>query len=204
MVRGPLPAEEPRIVLVGGAAGSGKTTIASALAKQLRVLFLQAGAFWLALKAVTTPAQYPELHLFPGLDEAEGLTTEQLRDCFIAAEVVCRAIEPAIRFQSHVGPGLVLEGAWLLPSFAAKLAGPDVTGTPVRSVFLFEPDPEEVLRAMFSRSESPEVTPAHRRLAEMSWLFGCWLRDECERLGLPVVEVRPRETLLARALASPL
>lgn len=177
--------------------------MAEALSRRLGVSWQQADAFWLALKEVTTPEQYPDLHLFPDIEGAEGSSAGDLVHRFVAAGgVVCKALEPAVRFQAFAGPGLILEGAWLLPEFAHKLSDPATVGVPVKSVFIVEEDREAVFASMLGRGKPSEVTPRHRLLAEMSWRFGLWLPDECCRLGLPVVAARPRETLLERVVAA--
>lgn len=199
MVRGATPGAPPPIVLLGGSAGAGTAEVGERLARELDVLRLRADSYWLALKAVTSPDQYPDLHLFPGLAGTDHATAERLARRLVgAAQVVCEALEPAVRFQSHAGPGLVVEGTWLLPSLAAKLADPGVSASPVRAAFLFEPDLPEILAAM--RAEAGSGTPRGEieRLAETSHAFGLWLRDEAARFGLPVVEARPGETAVQR------
>jgi len=43
---------------------------------------------------------------------------------------------------------------------------------------------------------------ARRAMARMNWLHGQWLRMEAERLGLPVVDARPWDTLVDRLLSA--
>ena len=74
------------VLLIGGAAGVGKTTAARDLAARCGVSVLPTDAIWLALKAATDPTSYPELHYFDPPDaewqrhkpkSTEGMTMQQ-------------------------------------------------------------------------------------------------------------------------------
>lgn len=197
MVRSAAPGEPPPVLLVGGSAGTGTAAAAGELARDLGVMLLRSDATWLALKEVTSREQQPALHLFPGLEGAEGMTAQDLVDQFArAASVVCGALEPSLRFQAYAGPGLVVEGAWLLPAFASRLAA--VGEGAARPAFLFESSREETGRAMIRESGMTGDGERLERLAGFSFEYGGWLKNECRRLGIPVVDARPRETVALR------
>lgn len=201
MVRGAAPGEPPPVVLVGGSAGTGTLAVATRLARELGVLLLRSDAYWHALREVTSREQYPALHLFPEMEESTPLG--ELLDGFAeAARVVCGALEPPLRFQAHAGPGLVVEGSWLLPSLAARLAITASERADVRTVFLFENDPAELARAMLREGGDDGSSERQQRLAAVSYAYGLWLRRECSRLGIPVVDSRPGATVAVRVRAA--
>lgn len=201
MVRGAAPGGPPQVVLVGGSPGTGTLGMAQRLANELGVLLLRSDAYWYALREVTSREQYPALHLFPETDEAAPLG--ELVDTFVeAATLVCGALEPPIRFQAHAGPGLVVEGSWLLPALASKLATSASERADVRAVFLFESDPAELARAMLREGGDTGSSERQQRLAAIGHAYGLWLRSECSRLGIPAVDSRPGATIAARVRAA--
>ena len=188
--------ESWRALLIGGSAGAGKTTCGIAIARRLGVDCFQFDAVWRALQRVTSPETHAALHRFPSHGK-EPVEVEAWRDGMIETSA---ALEPALRavIQHHGSTGhpVVIEGAWLLPSFAAALDGG------VRALFIHEPDPAEVLTAMMTRSRWPTPTDRQRQIARGSWAYSVWLAEECQRLGMPLVAARPRETQVERLLAA--
>ena len=190
-----------RLLLIGGAAGAGKTTTARAVAKTLGAGWLQTDSMWIAMRQALPPgspdrdALEIDTHIRSGNSSPDELVTQHMA----AAEVICRALPPVLEFELQTHDTLVCDGVWLLPSFAAGLS-PD--GIAVRFVLIHEPEAHEVKRAMRSRSTRPATTSWQARGAEMSWLFGNHLQSQAIEFGLPVVAARPRETLLHRVLAA--
>ena len=91
----------------------------------------------------------------------------------------------------------MLEGDYILPSLASRAADGAGEGQ-VRAVFLYEPDEAALIRNYLGRE--PEAGEQVKR-ARVSWLYGQWLKEECERLGLPALPARPWETLHERILS---
>ena len=69
------------------------------------------------------------------------------------------------------------------------------TAERVCAVFLYESDEQQILRN-FSLREPEEGEPAGR--AHVSWLYGEWLKKECEQYGLLAVPATPWDSLLDR------
>lgn len=161
----------------------------------------------LALQRETTADTKPPLHFFlTHEDYLTGLTAKQIRDGLIGvAEIVSHALEVVIAHHLHAELPVVIEGDGILPKLAAQTSfvGRESAGK-VRSVFLVETDPEQLLSNAVVRGRGiEERSPAERRLhAESSALYGDWLALEARRLGLPVIESRPWETLLDRTQAA--
>lgn len=191
------------VLLIGGSSGTGKTTLARAIGRQVGAAWAQADDFRLVLQRLTTPTRQPALHAFLSGD-VWLRSPEELRDRLIGVgEVVSHALEIVVANHVATDAPLVLEGDGILPSFAAgrSFAGLDV-GDRVRAVFLVEADEGAVLDAMLARGRGIDVLSEHERRtqARASWLYGRWLRHEAEGRGLPVIEARPHDSLADRVL----
>jgi hypothetical protein len=123
-----------RLLLIGGAAGTGKSIVARTLATRLNAAWLQLDTLWIAMRDAA-PQNSKERAL---LDieqriRAQAEPAEVLLDHHIAAsETVCAALPHALGFELQTHPTVVADGAWLIPEFAAQLDLDDVN---IRSVF---------------------------------------------------------------------
>ena len=95
---------------------------------------------------------------------------------------------------------IVLEGDFIHPSLAAQksFAGLANEGR-VRAIFMYAADEQQLLTNFLQRES--ESGPQSTR-ARVSWLYGQWLKQEAERYGLPMLSVRPWDTLFERIIAS--
>jgi 2-phosphoglycerate kinase len=182
------------VLLIGGASGVGKSSLAYPLARNLDVAIAEADDLFHAVEAMTTPEQLPALHYWRTHPEAELLPPERILELHLAA---CRTLVPAIAavIRNHIETRMpvVLEGDYILP--ANVLA----SGPRTRAVFLVEHDEARIVANLSARE--PSIVPQNKR-ARVSFLFGQWLRTECARYSLPVIAPRPFETVLERALSA--
>jgi 2-phosphoglycerate kinase len=189
---------EPTVLLLGGASGVGKSQIASGLASRFGARVVAVDDFQVVLERMTSPERYPELHrwrLHP--EEVLALDDEgMLAHTRGYAEVMADALEAVIGNHLESGPPIVLEGDFILPSLAWRSSYDGVAADGrVRAVFVLEEDEDQLARNFLLREGERQS-----RRARASWCYGEWLRQECERLGVPAIPSRPWETLLARAV----
>lgn len=186
-----------RLYLVGGASGSGKSTTAKLLARELEAGWLQVDTIWVAFQEVlltdeaATHLLRVDARIFHSDDTVEELLDHQIAaGRFIGSRLV-RVFWTELQKHDTV----VADGAWLLPELAASLK---VEGAEVRAAFLHESDEAAVRSTLDGRRIVKTPTPWHPRVAAVNWAYGNWLASEAEKFGLPVVAAQPRETLVER------
>lgn len=201
--------DSPIVILIGGSSGTGKTQTATELARRHEASLLLADDVRLALQRETGPTDHPELHFFVArpyyLSQLEAL---EIRNGLIGVgKVVSHALEIVIAHHLHTKLPVVIEGDGILPSLGAQASfvGREAAGA-IRSVFLVESYPQEMLSNSLKRGRGMEARSAQEqtRHSESSVLYGNWLAVEARRLGLPVIDSRPWETLLERTEAATL
>jgi 2-phosphoglycerate kinase len=189
------------VLLLGGASGTGKTRVSYPLARRFAVGITEVDDLHLVLECLTTPAQQPVLHYWRTHPDAAQLPAEQIVELLIAvSRVLSPAITAVIAKHLDTQTPLVLEGDFLLPELpAGQEEAKGLKTDRVRGVFLYEPDERQLLQNFAGRE--PEAGEQRKR-AYVSWLYGQWLKAECERLGVAAIPARPWETLLDRISAA--
>ena len=187
------------MLLIGGASGTGKTSVAFRVAHHFGVGITAIDDFQVILERMTTPEQQPVLHFWRTHADPGALTAEDIMQQGL--EVV-RAMTPALEavIADHLDTNvpIVSEGDFIAPALAAQPSfDGQSNGGRVRAVFLYEPDEAQILDNL-SRRE-PEMGIQAKR-ARVSWLQGQWLVRECGRIGIPALPARPWRTLFRRVL----
>jgi 2-phosphoglycerate kinase len=189
------------VLVVGGASGVGKSTIAYRSAHELGIGICEVDDLHRAVLTMTTPDQQPVLHKWHTSPDAMAMSPTEIVDLHIA---VCRTLIPAVRdvITQHVEDGrpIVLEGDYLVPEMLDACHGWNAEVLErVRAVFLYEPDTAQVARNLLSRE--PENGDQTGR-AGVTQLFGEWLRDQCRGRAAVSLEARPYATASERLLAA--
>jgi 2-phosphoglycerate kinase len=188
-------------LLLGGDSGTGKSTVATALARDLHLTHVRLDDLWVIARSLVDRDAFPAIHAFVDPHTALARPTD---DAFRAFVQVMAALEPAIAttLAIHIArrEACVIEGICLAPALGARLRG-----SHCRSVFLVENDPDAVWRTMMSRGDRDWVglsdTERTAAIALGRRLDG-WLRDECVRYGIPMVPTRPWSDAPQRVLTA--
>ena len=171
------------VTLVCGASGVGKSRIAVPLARRYGVPLAEADDVVTALKALTTPAQLPMLHLWDTDPEVQTWTPQRVAEQSIAlAEALRPGFAAVIADHLEFAAPVVLEGDYLLPELATGFGGA------VRAVVVSEPDEDRIVANYLIRE--PGVREQRFR-ATVSALLDTHLSARAARLGVPVVPARP-------------
>jgi 2-phosphoglycerate kinase len=187
----------PPVVLVGGASGVGKSSIAYAIADRLRIPIVEIDDLVVAIQAVTTPHEHPDIHFWEThRAETESWDVERFVHTLIGmSEALAPAVKAVIDNHQETKLPVVIEGEYLLPT----LVGTAGWGNRVRGVFVHEPDAEQVVWNY--RAREPDAGDQHLR-ARVSVRYGEWLSSCAAVVGVPVVIARPWTTVVERAMAA--
>ncbi len=178
-----------RILLLGGASGIGKSTVAMRLGQRLGVPWLQVDDFRLALER--NGVAIPDSALAPNFD-GPGSLIEVGRLLSPAIEIIC---------ENHVvrNNPAILEGDAIIPTLLDR---PQIrhlaAGGWLRAIFLDEPEEQTIQTNMQARQRG-QMDTAH---AQKNWRYGLWLSREAAERGVPTVSARPWQTLEDRIIAA--
>jgi 2-phosphoglycerate kinase len=127
-----------RVLLLGGASGTGKTTLSYPLARRYGTPIVEVDDLVEALQAITTPEQQPMLHYWLAHPEAAHFPAERVLELQIAfAEALRPAVDAVIGNHLRTDTPVIIEGDYLLPGPL-----PDF----VRAALVHEPDVEQLAR----------------------------------------------------------
>ena len=189
-----IPHRSWEVLLLGGPSGVGKTSVSYRLAHHFRIGITEVDDFQVILERMTTPAQQPVLHFWRTHPDPANLPAEVIvKNGIEISQVMAPALEAVITNHLESRAPVVLEGDFIHPMLATLFPA-----SQVRVLFLYE-ESEEQFRQNFVQRE-PEHGPQELR-AQVSWLYGQWLKQEAERVGALVVLARPWHDLFERILA---
>ncbi|MGC9669882.1 hypothetical protein ACNTMW_25485 [Planosporangium sp. 12N6] len=176
-----------RVLLIGGASGSGKTALSYPLARRYGTPIVEVDDLVEALLVMTTPNQQPALHYWSTHPEAADLPADLIVERQIAvAQALRPAIEAVVANHVQTDTPVIIEGDYLLP-------GP--LPEHVRAVFVHEPDVDQLVHN-YGLREPAAGEQRHR--AEASARYGEWLAHQAALAGIPVIAPRPWDTALDR------
>ena len=116
---------EPKVYLIGGAPGAGKSTLGRALAAELGITSLTIDDLVTAVQAVTTPESHPGLHLMwktSHLDYFTNSSVDKLtEDAIRQHEAAWPFVQQVIRKYAERGLAIVIDGWHLWPHRVAAL-----------------------------------------------------------------------------------
>jgi 2-phosphoglycerate kinase len=182
------------VLFIGGASGIGKSSIAYEIARFYGVNVLEVDDVHLSVETVTTKESFPAIHYWNtgvnwkniGVDDNVNWLIDVSKEMIpILKELVNRHIEDKLP--------IIIEGDFIYPEFTISFDNPEV-----KSIFVNESDINQILHNYLSR-EGGDLQ--HYR-AEISIAYGKWIADTCNQNGIRVIESRPWDTVLRRAIKS--
>jgi 2-phosphoglycerate kinase len=197
----PGPVSEWVVLLLGGASGVGKSRMSSRLARRLEVNLTEIDDFQIALETATTPSDLPLLHFWrTNFDKYMSWSDERRVEHHVRVcrEVFLPVMRAVIADHLETRTPVVYEGDFLLPEMATMAKyGDEPNDGRVRALFVSETDEAQLAANYLDREAG--VEPERVRA---SWLFDAFLRSECGHHGLPIVDARPWDSVVERALAA--
>lgn len=182
------------VLFIGGASGTGKSSIAYGLAKHYNVNVMEVDDVCEAVKAMTTIENYPALHYWSTginwLDVGVENNVNWLID-------VSREMLPALKAiaNRHIEDNLpvIIEGDFIYPELATAFNSPKVD-----AFFVEEQDENQIIQNYLSREGGEKQ---HYR-AKISVAYGKWLSNYCKKSGIKMIEARPWDTVVQRITES--
>jgi 2-phosphoglycerate kinase len=115
----------PKVILIGGCPGAGKTTLGRALAARLGYASLTIDDLLHAARALTTPDSHPGLHVMNKPNCTVYFTDSPLEklvaDATLQHEALWPAVERTIRNHASWGQPIVVDGWHLRPEWTRAL-----------------------------------------------------------------------------------
>jgi len=178
----------PLVILVGGATGTGKSTVATEIAYRLGITRVTSTDFIRqTMRAFFTPEAMPTIHH----SSFEG---EPLIDTFVEqSETVLVGVRASIERALHEGWSIVLEGVHLVPGLLPLEFGDAVVGSGILHIA------DETAHAQHFFTRDRPVAKYLDRFAEIRRVHD-YLVGEAERTNTPVIENENAE-LATRAVA---
>jgi hypothetical protein len=178
-----------RVLLLSGASGVGKSTVAKRLGQRLGIPWLQVDDFRLAFER--SGFVIPDSAHAPTFDGPGGLVA--------VGDLLSPAIEVVIENHVDQRNPAILEGDAILPAlFERPSVRQRTEAGRVRAIFLYEPEERVIYMSMQARAVG-RTDAAHAR---KNWQYSEWLRLEAGRRTLPTLPARPWNTLEDRILTT--
>lgn len=188
------PAFEFEVLLIAGASGTGKSTLAYELGRYFGVNVVQVDDFQCLVEAVTTEADYPVFHYWKNhFDEARRLPLDGKLDIMVGyARQLSTFLDTIVANHLDEGRPMVLEGDFLAPEFCQRMV--DEHPGRVRCLLVTEDSSQQIAENYRLR----EGTAQNDR-AEVSARYNDWLVENAGP-GLHLVASRPWDTVVGRSL----
>lgn len=181
-------------LFIGGASGTGKSSLAYEIARFYGVNVLEVDDIYLSVETVTTKDTYPVIHYWNSginwMDIGVNGNVKWLID-------VSKELIPVLRelVNRHIEERLpiIIEGDFIYPEFTKSFENPEV-----KSIFVIEKDKDQIIQNYLSR----EGGDLQDYRAEISIAYAEWIADTCNQNGINVIESRPWDTILTRVIDS--
>ena len=190
----------PLVLLIGGTAGSGKSTTATDIANRLEVVRTQSTDMLREVMRLMIPQRLlPILHTssfdawkcLPGVDASARCTDEQLADGFHAqAELLSVACEGVVQRALRERVSLILEGVHAHPGFLEKSGLSSDHDSLVVPIMLAVLDRDELRKRIRGRGAETPQRRAARYLEHFDaiWRLQTVLLSDADRARVTIIE----------------
>lgn len=193
------PGSDWTVLFLGGPMAVGKTNAAKRIAVVTGASVLQVDDMWLALQRGIDPTDGPLLHTFASAEVWTRPATELVALARELAELVSSSLELVVAHHLEREDRVVIEGMWLTPEFATRVA---YAGTAAK-------DRRRAVFVLDEQSAPQTSAAAHGRtlgmadpvaIAALRAGYTRWLRTQALMRGAPIVDARPTSRLAERIL----
>jgi 2-phosphoglycerate kinase len=196
-----------KIILIGGAPTTGKSTMAALVAKHLNLPWISTDQIRETMRLVARREDYPKLFNIEGYDAQKFLTefsASEIADIELEqSEAVWVGIKKFIENDYTWKKGFVMEGVGILPHLVAK---DFANNKEITSVFLVDEDADRIKDVIYNRGlwDDAKKYSDDLKPKEIEWVldFSHKLRAEAEKYGYPTIEVQKKDTDLQAVLST--
>ena len=180
------------VLLIGGPSGVGKTSIARQLSLFYQVSILQVDDIGQALKASTTGTVLPALHYWStGVDWKDIGVSKNVDWLISVSKEMIPALTAIVNNHLEEDVPVIIEGDFVHPEFAISF-----DDCRVKSLFVLETDRNQIIQNYLAR----EGGALQEYRADISVEYGMWISSICKQLGIELIEARPWDAVLDRAI----
>lgn len=180
------------VLFIGGASGTGKSSIAYEIARFYGLNVLEVDDVHLSVETVTTKERFPAIHYWnTGVNWREVGVDNNVKWLIDVSKEMTPVLKELVNRHIEDKLPIIIEGDFIYPEFTKSFDNPEV-----KSIFVSEPDKNQILQNYLSR-EGGDLQ--HYR-AEISNAYGKWIADTCNQNGIRVIESRPWDTVLTRVI----
>jgi 2-phosphoglycerate kinase len=188
---------QPLVVLIGGATGTGKSTIANEVAHRLGIVRIQSTDMLREVMRMMIPERLlPVLHAssfnagvsLPGAAGDQGDIDAQLADGYLTqAELLSVPCEAVIQRALRERVSVILEGVHLHPGLLKRINVKD--SARVIMVMLAMLEPEKMLERLMDRLQEAPNRRASGHLDQFDKIWGLqtFLLSEADKCGIPIL-----------------
>lgn len=182
------------VLLIGGASGMGKSSVAYELARFFNVNVMEVDDIYQAVKTMTTREIYPAIHYWDtGINWKHISVSDNVKWLINVSKEMIPGLMAIVENHIEADVPIIIEGDFIHPEFVVSFENPKV-----KSLYIYEPDKNQILQNYLAR-EGGELQ--HFR-ADISAEYGDWLVDTCGKLGIKVIESRSWDTAVNRIIES--
>lgn len=180
------------VLFIGGASGTGKSTLAYDIARTYGVNVLEIDDIHIAVESVTTEKDFPAIHYWDsGVDwKAIGVQGNVKWLTEVSKELI-PALKNLVDRHIEEDVPIIIEGDFIDPEFTKSFSDPKV-----KAIFLIEQDANQIIDNYLKR----EGGDLQQYRAEISVAYGKQLANICRQKEIKIVEPIPYNTLLARTI----
>ena len=180
------------VLFIGGASGTGKSTLAYELSKYFEINVLEVDDIGQALKAMTTKDILPVIHYWnTGINWKDIGVNGNLKWLIDVSKEMIPGIKAIVDRHIEDRVPVIIEGDFIFPEFTLSFKRSEV-----KCIYLLESDKNQILQNYLAR-EGGEL---QNYRADISILYGNWIKNICIKNGINYIESRPWDTLLNRAI----
>ncbi len=180
------------VLFIGGASGTGKSSIAYKIAQYYGVNVLEVDDIHLSVEAVTSKDSFPAIHYWnSGVNWMEIGVDANVQWLIDVSKEMIPVLKKLVN--RHIADKLpvIIEGDFIYPEFTLSFDNPEV-----KSIFVNETNKDQILQNYLSR----EGGDLQNYRADISIAYGKWIADTCNKNGISLIEARPWDTVVTRVI----